>query len=671
MPSQQRIFIVSEDEQDLLKISALLPTHRYLVERISGFSQLNSKSVPGLPVYLIMLRDAQPYIQRLAPLSQTYPVLAVLDKSCDPSLEVELIRSGVQDAVQLRHLNRELLSLLIEKTIARFGSLAPKDQHEQMFKALCDSLTFQMAYRIISLPGEPARFIYVSDGVRHISGLSREDVLKDPQTLYNQIIEEDRARLLEAEELAVRTLTPLELEVRKIDTSGRMRWVHIRSFPRPNGDGGVIWDGVESDITGYKLAEAEVKRLLNVNQGLLQRERQARERSEQNNRMKDEFLASLSHELRTPINAVLGWTQLIQRKVLSEADHDKAIDTIERNARLQAQMIADLLDMSRIISGKVQLEFDLIDTHQFMLELIDTFRPSAESKHIALSLEIEPELNCQLSGERSRLQQIFANIISNALKFTPENGSVIVSVRQKEQQVEFSVTDSGVGIKPEFLPLVFDRFRQADASFSRKFGGLGLGLAIVKQLTELHAGSVSVSSEGEGKGSTFTIILPVRENVTGHSLKEKDLKVSGEIGRETLKDKRIFVIDDQPDALDLARQIFAEAGAAVITAHSGVEALEKLGAEQGSIDLIVSDIGMPEMDGMKFLMNLRASLPRYVHVPTIALTAFARSEDRNRVLSAGYQIHMTKPVNASELVATADSLIQHASDRQSVANCAG
>ena len=390
---------------------------------------------------------------------------------------------------------------------------------------------------------------------------------------------------------------------------------------------------------------------------LLASEREARGQAERANRFKDEFLSTVSHELRTPLNAILGYAQLLLR---SEHDREEqeSLTIIERNAKAQAQLIEDLLDMSRIISGKVRLETTTLDMTQVVHAAIDTVRPAADAKGIRIESVLDPNSGPVL-GDSGRLQQVVWNLLTNAIKFTPKGGKVQIALERVNSHLELRVTDTGQGIKPEFLADVFDRFRQADPATTRRHGGLGLGLSIVKQLVELHGGSVTVVSPGEGQGATFTVKLPVQvihgdqpdKRSPGSDL-ESDRRAAIDV---SLRGVRVLVVDDDRDARELIKRLLTEHEAEVRLAHSADEALSMLKAE--APDLLISDIGMPDLDGYDFIRAVRA-LPtvKQANVAAAALTAFARSQDRTRALLAGFQAHITKPVDPAELVAVVAAL---------------
>lgn len=398
---------------------------------------------------------------------------------------------------------------------------------------------------------------------------------------------------------------------------------------------------------------------------LLASERHARSVAEHANRMKDEFLATLSHELRTPLNAILGWAHLLRRQSQTDSELASGLESIERNARMQTQLIEDLLDMSRIVSGKIRLDIQRVTPISFIEPAIQTISPAAEAKHIRIEKILDP-LAGPISADPNRLQQVMWNLLSNAVKFTPKNGKIQVLLERVNSHIEITVADTGEGIPPEFLPYVFDKFRQADASSTRKFGGLGLGLSIVKQLVELHGGTVGVKSAGPGQGATFIIHLPVSaahgdETVRIHPAAAVEPQV--QVKPQLLAGLKLLVVDDEPDARLLIKQILEEAGAHVSVASSANEGLSILDREKP--DALLSDIGMPDVDGYQFIHKVRA-LPenKGKALPAIALTAFARSEDRTRSLLAGYQVHLSKPVEPAELLATVAAATGRAATEQ-------
>jgi signal transduction histidine kinase/ActR/RegA family two-component response regulator len=403
--------------------------------------------------------------------------------------------------------------------------------------------------------------------------------------------------------------------------------------------------------------EASAVREMRV-QSLLQHETRLREEAEHLNRVKDEFLGVLSHELRTPLNAILGWAELIRRRELSPQQLRDGCEAIARSARAQARIVDDLLDMNRISSGKLQLKRQLVNVREILNAALETVLPAAQEKGVAIEIEVSHGRGREVYGDPTRLQQIFWNVLSNAVRFNSQGGRVKVSLSSSDNEVVFSCEDTGIGISPQFLPHVFERFRQADASVSRRYGGLGLGLSIVKSLAELHGGQVSAFSEGEGRGARFEVRLPsaeAREIQVPTEVTPAGAEEAHKLPLRALQGCKVLVVDDERDCLSLVRTILEEEGADVRTAQSSAEGIEVLSGFAPNV--IVSDIGMPGGDGYDFLERVRSG--RAAHgaaAPAIALTAFARHQERERSLQAGFQIHMSKPFNADHLVHMVHSL---------------
>lgn len=402
---------------------------------------------------------------------------------------------------------------------------------------------------------------------------------------------------------------------------------------------------------------AERRRAEEYRESLLVSERAAREEAERATRLKDEFVATLSHELRTPLNAIVGWASILRRDGRPET-LTQGVEVIERNAKAQAQMIEDLLDMSRILSGKLLFEPRPMELAVVVEAAIAAMRPTADVKGVLLTST--GLVRSLVNGDPARLQQVTWNLLANAIKFTPRGGKVAVRLTEAAGQVEMLVSDSGQGIKADFLPYVFDRFRQADASTTRRHGGLGLGLSIVKSVVEMHGGSVEAHSPGEGEGARFVVRLPIAQK------SQRDLDAARtppppvlHSAMPSLNGLRILVVDDEVDARALAQRVLEERGALVLTAGSAKEALATVG---GSADLsvLVSDIGMPDHDGYELIRRMRALPGAVGQIPAVALTALARSEDRARALQAGYQRHITKPVDPAELVSVIATVAQRA-----------
>jgi PAS domain S-box-containing protein len=372
-------------------------------------------------------------------------------------------------------------------------------------------------------------------------------------------------------------------------------------------------------------------------------EHEARREAEDANRAKDEFLATISHELRTPLTAIVGWAQILRAGSLSEEDCEKALASIERNARAQAQLISDLLDVSRIVTGKLHLELRPLMPVQVVEAALDTVRPTASAKGVELAAELDRGVG-MVAGDAHRLQQVVWNLLANAIKFTPRGGRVRVRLAREAEHVVMAVEDTGAGIKPEFLPHVFERFRQADVSAARMHGGLGLGLAIVSHLVEAHGGSVAAHSDGPGLGSTFTVRLPLAAAGERAPARERQHQAADQAALAGL---RVLVVDDAPDIRDMMRTVLTLRGAEVHMAASAQGALDALA--HGRFDVLVSDLEMPETDGYELMRAVRR-LPDAGTLPAAALTAYARPEDRTEALRAGYQLHLVKPIEPEALV---------------------
>jgi PAS domain S-box-containing protein len=443
-----------------------------------------------------------------------------------------------------------------------------------------------------------------------------------------------------------------EFLVRRSD--GQFRWFLSRAMPMRDSQGHIVrWFGTSVDVHDKKRA-AEERALW------LASERVAREDAEASNRIKDEFLATMSHELRTPLNAILGWSSQLRRGICDDKSIERAIATIERNARAQARLIEDLLDVSRIISGKLKLELGRVDMNEIARAAVDVVRPAADAKGLRLIVESAPENVAKLVGDADRLQQVMWNLLSNAVKFTPSKGTVSVRVERFESTARFIVRDTGLGIPREHLPFIFERFRQVDSSTTRRFGGLGLGLAIVRHLVEMHGGAVAVESSGLGLGSTFTVRLPIRALFEAEAEVEEEPKarISSRAPASSagLSAVKILIVDDDEDSRLLLESVLQSVGASVHMVDSARAAFAFI--EKHPVDVMISDIGMPEEDGLSLIRRIRA-LPasRGGQVPALALTAYARSEDALRARQAGYQSHLAKPVEGDKLTRTVAKLV--------------
>lgn len=465
----------------------------------------------------------------------------------------------------------------------------------------------------------------------------------------------DLERCQEVYSASFDTRQPFEMDYRLRRHDGVYRWVLDRGIPITGANGAFLgYMGGVIDINERKSAEEN-------NEAMLRIEQAARVEAERAALMKDEFLATVSHEMRTPLTAMLGWVQMLRSGSLSGDAVPHALETIERNARAQAKLINDLLDMSRILSGRLRLDIQRVNVTDVVEAAVSTAEPAAAAKKIKLirDFDSEPET---VSGDASRLQQVIWNLLNNAIKFTPSGGEVKVTMKRHESQLEISVSDNGEGILPEFLPHVFERFRQQDSSTDRRHQGLGLGLSIVKQLIELHGGSVQVRSGGEGLGSIFTVTIPLSNNYVRRAAepltqRREEHQLPTEAPPSILGVK-VLVVDDDNDARELLRSILAHHGASVRTASSAAEAIREFTAKAPQI--LVSDIGMPGEDGYELIRKIRAlDSQEGKRVPAVALTAFARSEDRRRAIGAGFNMHLSKPVEPAELLTIVASLTRN------------
>ncbi|MBW4634215.1 MAG: response regulator [Iphinoe sp. HA4291-MV1] len=461
-----------------------------------------------------------------------------------------------------------------------------------------------------------------------------------------------------------------KLELKKAVTEGRAeneRW-HRRK------DGSRFWgSGIVTplrDETGQLRGFCKIlrdfterKRIEDERIQLLEREQQARSTAEAANRMKDEFLATLSHELRSPLNAMLGWIRLLNTRKFDAVTTARAMETIERSAKSQAQLVEDLLDVSRIIQGKLRLNIRPIELVPVIEAALETVRPAANAKEIQLQCVLDPTAG-SVAGDSDRLQQVVWNLLTNAVKFTHSGGLVLVGLERVNSHIEITVTDTGKGISPEFVPYVFERFRQADSSTTRTYSGLGLGLAIVRHLVELHGGTVHAHSQGEGKGATFTVQLPlVKESSrAGESRSRREKNSAPPVLYSSkplpiLDEMRILVVDDEADTRDFLVAAIEMCGAQVIAVSSVIEALQVI--SQQRLDALVSDISMPGEDGYSLIRRVR-TLPKEQggDIPAVALTAYARDEDMMRSLSQGFQMHLSKPVEPDELASVVASLVK-------------
>jgi signal transduction histidine kinase len=388
---------------------------------------------------------------------------------------------------------------------------------------------------------------------------------------------------------------------------------------------------------------------------LLRRERIARGQAEQASRLKEEFLATVSHELRNPLNAILGWAQIINRPQTSNENIQKGIKTIEKNVHVQAKLIDDLLEMSRITTGKLILDIKNTDIPKVVDSALETVDSAIKAKNIKIVKNIDTPLPL-IKADETRLQQVIWNLLSNAIKFSPEGSTIQISIQKIDGAMVFGIKDEGPGISPDFLPNIFDRFRQENSKITRKHGGLGLGLAITKSLIELHGGEIDVKSEGIGKGAEFTFRIPIRTDSFINEQQSSGLGESETYGKKSMDEMSILVIDDEPDTREMLKVLMNEKGAKVEAVSSVDEALEKINSNE--YDVVISDIGMPDKDGYELARNIRNHQSRHIRItPIIALSAYARENDRNLSREAGFSAHLAKPLNVNELFQMIQNLV--------------
>jgi PAS domain S-box-containing protein len=472
-------------------------------------------------------------------------------------------------------------------------------------------------------------------------GLHLEEALAEG--CLSKIHPEDEPWVKERYDQAVKAQTPFTLEYRTLSREGQYRWIHVRGNPVLEADGKLAEYMVSTiDVTDRMAIEENLRRILASEQS-------ARSEAESAMRSRDEFLASLSHELRTPLTTILGWTEILTRTRYSERDLADGLKAIDKGSRLQLQLINDLLDMSRISNGKLSLELELADLLEIAHSVVDVMLPNAAEKKIELSL-VEPDAPVFVRVDVSRFTQVLWNLVSNAIKFTPKGGKVTMEVGLRDGEAFVSITDTGVGIAADFLPFVFDRFRQADPSRTRRHGGLGLGLAIAKTLVELHRGTISVTSNGPGTGASFTVALPLAETlpITSKPRPRTDAQPVHEPD-DRLKDLCILLVEDDAATRDLLKKVLEFEGALVIPAETASLARKLLSETRP--DVIVSDIGLPQEDGFQLIRSVRSGMgDGQAGVPALALSAFAGSVDRVKAFEAGFDDFLPKPVESEALV---------------------
>ncbi|PSB40740.1 hybrid sensor histidine kinase/response regulator, partial [filamentous cyanobacterium Phorm 6] len=651
--NQVNVLLVDDRPENLVALEAILNSHSYnLVQANSGAEALRcllnddfavillDVQMPGMDGFetatLIRSRDrsrSTPIIFVTAFSSNDTHVfkgysLGAVDYLFKP-LEPEILTSKVQVFVELFQKTAE-----VKRQATQLAAVNNElSKSEERFRTLCACSPLG-----IYLADVEGRCTYMNPRCEEISGLILDENLMS--VWQRSVHPENRDRVV-ADWLGwIKEGHEYSSEFRLVDNED-VRWIHVQSSPMFSDLGKLIGHvGTVRDITDRKQAEEERGRLI--------REQVARQEAERANQMKDEFLAILSHELRTPLNAILGWSRLLRAKKFDQETIDKALETIERNAKSQAQLVEDILDVSRILRGKLNFNLYPIQLKNVIEMAIDSLKPLAETKSIVIVFQADSNVG-KVIGDSDRLQQVVWNLLSNAIKFTPDGGKVDVRLELVGDEAQIQIIDSGIGINPDFLPYVFDRFRQADSSTTRSYGGLGLGLAIVRHLVEQHGGKVRAQNN-TGEGAKFTVSLPVAEdNGQGDFDNCSELNEVTE-ALPTLANLQLLVVDDDDDTRDFLIAVLEEEGAVVRSAASVAGALAAL--ETSWPDVLLSDIGMPEADGYELIARVKEmEVLRDRKMPAIALTAYVRESDRRQALEAGFQMHLSKPVEVTKLIA--------------------
>ena len=638
--SQARILLV-DDNQDMQDYLASLLDSCYSVQPVTdGIEALNAvqNNPPDLILSDVMMPEMDGFellrSLREQPQTQEIPIILLSARAGSES-RIEGLEAGADDYLIKPFSARELLAR-IEATLklAELRRTAQTlSQQTETAEANLQNVLSSLRDGFLTLDRDWC-YTYINDRQLEIISKTREEVMgKNVWHIFPDLVDtEFYART----ERVMLSRIPLQFEYYYPTWE---RWFENRIYPIPDGIAILC-----AEITERKQVEVEREQLL-------VKEQAARNKAEELSRLKDEFLAIVSHELRTPLNPILGWSELLAAGRLDAEQNVKAIDTIKRNAKLQAQLIEDLLDVSRILRGKIKLDLVSVNLDDVIKAAISTVGLTADAKSIELITNFDPDLGSVL-GDFRRLQQIIWNLLSNAIKFTPEGGQVTIELNKDRENACIKVRDTGQGIEPEFLPYVFDRFRQADSTNTRNFGGLGLGLAIVRHLTELHRGSISVSSPGEGQGATFTVVLPLEPtaNTTPFEAEPSDNTVEP----KQLAGIRVLAVDDEIDSLDLLASILSQQGAEVTTVTSAKAAMSAL--SQSNFDLLISDLGMPEVNGYELIHQIRNLESPLAELPAIALTAYTREIDIQRTFEAGYQKHLAKPIDLPELIAATQAI---------------
>lgn len=684
--SKVNILLVDDRAENLLALVAILQDlNENLVQAQSGEEALRCLLNQDFAVILLDVQmpglsgfDTAALI-RSRPRSKQTPIIFLTAFTTSEQLIFKGYSLGAVD-----YLQKPIDPTILRSKVAVFVDLFKKteaiQQQTATLKAQASQLTAmneelrqsEERFRLLSACSPVGIFFtdteghctYTNPRFRAICGVEPEETLDEVWSRY--IHPEDRDRIIN--DWSAYTFEGHEYsdEFRLQKSDGNLLWVRVRSTPMLSNQNELLGHvGTIEDITERKQVEAARSQVM--------LEQAARREAETANRMKDDFLAVLSHELRTPLNSMLGWARLLQSRKFNEETTLRALKTIERNATTQSQLIEDILDVSQIIRGKLRLNWTSVDLRAVIEAAIDSLRPQADAKSIEIKFTATPDSD-RLWGDSVRLQQVIWNLLSNAIKFTHESGRIEVSLEwmngingsmngddSKRSSIhshaKVTVTDTGIGIKPEFLPNVFDRFRQADSSITRTHNGLGLGLAIVRHIVELHGGTVQADSPGAEQGATFTIQLPLRQTkIQASNGKGGNDAAVHTPHTHTLKETKVLIVDDEADTRDFLSFALQQFGAITQIANSAAKALEAVRIFKP--DVLISDIGMPEQDGYALIRQIRVlELQRGERIPAIALTAYTQESDRTQALTAGFQAHLSKPIDMNELIQTVTNLL--------------
>jgi PAS domain S-box-containing protein len=644
MPDQNiaRIAVVDDNPATLYSTSRVLRAAHFDVSEGTKGEQAIKLALEGIDILLldVNLPDIHGFevVRRLRqdPRTISLPVIHVSATFVNDRDKVQGLDAG-SDGYLTHPVEPPVLVATVNAFLRARRAEDETRKSEAKFRAVFDN-----AFSGILLLDQDLRFLEANPAICNMLQRSRQQIVGKPVSFFMP---------------PGISASPQEIE-RELEKQSVWRG----AFPLFKADGELVhlqWNISMHSFPGVRLAIAidisERVRLEAERTKLLTSERMARAEAERANRLKDDFLGTLSHELRTPLNSMLLWVQLVRQHIENRAQVTRGLAAIERGIGIQTQLISDLLDVSRIISGKLQLEVQPLDLTTTIKAALEGLWPAIETKQLRLQTSIDESARL-VTGDPARLQQVIWNLLSNAIKFTPKGGQIHVTLKLVDSQMQLEVSDSGQGIAPELLPHIFERFQQGDSSSNRVHGGLGLGLAIVKHLVELHGGTVAASSAGLGKGATFSVLLPILAVDNSLPLPANpDDHQRGRLSR--LDGTRILLVDDDVDACAAMSRILEQKGAEMATAADVDSAIAEL--EQFKPQVLVSDIAMPERDGIELIREVRARGYSYQALPAIAITAFARPEDRSRVLQAGYQAYATKPINATELTAMIAALIGH------------